>query len=256
MGNTNSVPQGVFGPGICWVTRTDIASQTPYNIGFINEFSTDLSFDTKELYGQNQYALLSARGTAKSTGKMKAATVSGNALSTVLLGQAWTESTQYDATTVQEGVPGAGPYTVTPAVPSAGVWNSDLGLTYVTTGEPLTYVTAAPAAGQYQVAAGVYTFAAADEGKQINFSFSYSYAEASGQSIVIQNVPIGQTPTFQVDYKNTLYGATYYLRVFQAIGSKAAFANKITDYMMPEYDFSFFANPAQYIALLSLATQA
>lgn len=255
--NTNIVPQGVFGPGITWVTRTDLATQTPTNIGFINEFSTDISFETKELFGQNQFALLSARGTAKSTGKMKAATVSGNALNTVLIGGTWTAGTQYDAASSPATAIPATPFTITPTVPSAGTWNSDLGVTNAATGAAFKLVTGTPTAGQYAVAAGVYTFSSADNvsGISVIITFAYTYTTAPGQSMTIANQPIGTTPTFQVDYKSTLYGATYYLRLFQAIGGKAAFTHKVTDYMMPEYDFQFFANAAQNVGIISLASQ-
>src|SRR5579863_3571374 len=172
MANTNVVPQGLFGPGILWLTRTDITAATPTNIGYINEFSYDFSFETKQLYGQNQFALLAARGTAKSTGKMKAATLSGQALNSVLIGGTWTAGTQYDATTVVH----AAAASVTPTVPSSGTFNSDLGLTYQATGEPLVLVTSAPSVGQYEVnvSTGVYTLNASESGN-INFSFSYSF---------------------------------------------------------------------------------
>lgn len=258
MANTNVVPQGLFGPGILWLTRTDLANSTPTNIGYINEFSYDFSFDTKQLFGQNQFALLAARGTAKSTGKMKAATLSGQALNSVLLGGTWTAGTQYDATSdVNVAIPGT-PFQITPTVPSSGTWNSDLGVTNAATGEPLTLVASGPIAGQYSVAAGVYTFSTADHtsGIAVTISYSYSFTGASGQSQTIANQLIGTTPTFQLDYKTTLYGATYYLRLFQAIGGKWAMGHKITDFAMPEYDFEFFANAAQNIGLISLATQA
>ena len=257
--STNVVPQGLFGPGICWVTRTDLANQTPTNIGFINEFSTDLSFDTKQLFGQNQYALLAARGTAKSTGKMKAAVMSGQALNAVLLGGTWTAGTQYDATTSPSTAVLATPFQITPTVPSSGTFNQDLGVINAATSEPLTLVASAPAAGQYSVAAGVYTFSSADHtsGISVLISFAYTFTTgATGQNQVIANNPIGSTPTFQIDYKTTLYGATYYLRLYQAIGSKWSMGHKITDFAMPEYDFEFFANAAQQIGIISLATQA
>ena len=60
----------------------------------------------------------------------------------------------------------------------------------------------------------------------------------------------------ELDYKTILYGATYYLRLYQAIASKWTMNHKITDFAMPEYDFEFFANAAQNIGLISLATQA
>jgi hypothetical protein len=258
MPNTNVVPQGLFGPGILWLTRTDIANATPVNIGYINEFSTDFSFDTKQLFGQNQFALLSARGTAKSTGKMKAATLSGQALNAVLIGGTWTAGTQYDATTATNQAIPATPFQITPTVPGSGTWNSDLGVTNSATGEPLTLVASSPTAGEYSVAAGVYTFSSADHvsGINVNISFAYTFTAGTGMSQTIANQLIGTTPTFQLDYKTTLYGATYYLRLFQAIGGKFSLQHKLSDFAMPEYDFEFFSNAAGNIGIISLATQA
>lgn len=259
MSNTNTVPQALFGPGILWITRTDVTPSTPVNIGFINEFSLDISFETKQLFGQNQYALLAARGTAKSTGKMKPATLSGQALNTVLLGGTWVTGTQYDAAASPSTAIPTTPFHITPTVPNTGTWNSDLGVVNAATSVPMTLVASGPTAGQYSVAAGVYTFSSADQvsGISVIMNFSYTYtAGALGQNQVIVNNPIGTTPTFQLDYKSNLYGATYYLRLFQAIGGKAAFNHKITDFVMPEYDFDFFANPAQQVGIISLASQA
>src|ERR1700693_4232189 len=120
MANTNSVPQGLFGPGILYLTRTDIANATPTNVGYVNEFSTDFSFATKELYGQNQFPLLVARGTAKCTGKIKAATLSGQALNSLLIGGTWTAGTQYDLTSTPATPIPVTPFQITPTVPSSG----------------------------------------------------------------------------------------------------------------------------------------
>ena len=258
MANTNVVPQGLFGPGILWLTRTDIANGTPYNVGFVNEFSFDFSFETKQLYGQNQFALLAARGTAKTTGKIKAATLSGNALNSLLIGGTWTAGTQYDAASSPSTAIPATPFTITPTVPSTGTFYKDLGVVNAATLEPFTQVASAPIAGQYSHTAGVYTFASADNVSNISviISFAYSYTTAAGQSQIVQNSLIGTTPTFALDYKSVLYGATYYMSIFQCIGGKASMGFKLTDFMMPEYDFEFFANAAQQIALISVATQA
>ena len=258
MTSANSVPQGLFGPGILWLTRTDVAGATPTNIGYISEFSTDLTFETKSLYGQKQFALLSARGTAKATGKMKAATLSGQALNATLLGGTWTSGTQYDATTTPATPIPTTPFQITPTVPSSGTWDIDLGVINAATGEPLALTTGTPTAGEYAVAAGVYTFSSADNvsGISVAISFAYSFTTAPGQSQIILNQDIGNTPTFQIDYKTTLYGATYYLRLYQAIASKWSMGHKITDFASPEYDFEFFANAAQQIGIISLATKA
>lgn len=259
MANTNVVPQGLFGPGILWMTRTDLALQTPTNVGYVNEFSTDITFETKELFGQNQFPLLAARGTAKCTGKIKAATESGQALNTLLLGGTWTAGTQYDATTTASTAIPTTPFQITPTVPSSGTYNSDLGVVNASTLEPLTLVSGTPSAGQYSHVAGVYTFSSADNVSGISVLISYSYtftSGATGQNQTIANNAIGTTPTFQLDYKTTLYGATYYIRLFNCIGSKWVMNHKITDFAMPEYDFQFFSNASQQIGIISLATQA
>ena len=265
MANTNVTPQGVFGPGILWATRTDIANGTPYNIGFCNEFSTNLAFDTKPLFGQNQFPLLVARSTAKATGKIKAATLSGQALNAVLLGGTWTAGTQYDAFTSPSTAVPVTPFHITPTVPNTGTWSSDLGVVVSAVGtssfqigQPFTQVASAPATGQYSVAAGVYTFASADNvsGVSVQISSSYSYTTgATGMSQIIANTLIGTTPTFQLDYKSILYGSTYYLRIYNAIASKWDMNHKLSDWAMPEYDFEFFANAAQNIAMISVASQ-
>lgn len=53
-----------------------------------------------------------------------------------------------------------------------GPWSQDGGVTYAT-GGALTLVTGAPATGQYNAAAGVYTFAAGDAGKAVLVTYSY-----------------------------------------------------------------------------------
>lgn len=261
MSNTNIVPQGVFGPGILILTRTDVPNATPINAGFVQEFSTDIKFDLKELYGQNQFPLLVARGTGKCSGKIKAAVVSAQVLNTVLFGTGGTltPTEQYDfSITAATAVP-VTPFQITPTVPSSGTFDKDLGVINAATGEPLTLVASAPAAGQYSVTGGVYLFSSADNvsGVSVIITFAYHFATgAVGQVLTIANQPIGNTPTFQIDYKSTLYGATYYVRLFQCVGGSWAMGHKLTDFASPEFDFSFFANAAQQLGFISLATAA
>lgn len=261
MANTNIVPQGIFGPGILYLTRTDIANSTPINAGFVQEFSTDIKFDLKELFGQNQLPLLVARGTGKCSGKIKAAVQSGQILNTLLFGSGGviTPTKQYDFTTTAATPIPTTPFQITPAIPSSGTWDKDLGVINFATGEPMTLVASGPTAGQYSVAAGVYLFSTADNiaGVSVVITCAYFFtAAATGQVLTINNQPIGTTPTFQIDYKSTLYGATYYARLFNCVGGGWAMAHKLTDFASPEYDFSFFANASQQLGFISLATAA
>jgi hypothetical protein len=69
-------------------------------------------------------------------------------------------------------VPAApGPYVVTAAAPF-GPWASDSGVTYAN-GTLLTAVASSPAVGQYAVAGGIYTFAAADARASVLLSYGF-----------------------------------------------------------------------------------
>lgn len=241
-----STPAAIFGPGIVMVTRTDIANGTPLNAGFANEFSLDFSATQKDLYGQNQFPLVSARGTIKATGKLKNAVLSGLVMNSIFWGQSLVTGGFDWNLQEAHSVPATGPYTV--SVTNAATFDVDLGVTYVTTGLPFQKVASAPTVGQYSVAAGVYTFAAADEGVAVLITYTNTDTGSgvAKQSITVTNQPLGTTPTFQLDYYTSLNqpGAEpFAVRLFTAVGSKLAMAFKLEDFMMPEYDFGFYAAP-------------
>lgn len=299
----NAVPQAVFGPGSLYVKRIDLDDQTPYNIGYAQEFSYDEAGETKELYGQKQYPLVIARGTLKATGKIKAATLSGLALSAVFGGGSFSDgqllmaqsephtipagTTHASSTDTPSGLTitfssttgvangmsvsgtniAAGTFvasfvantsvTLTQAVtgdvpmgttitfgPAVAVthiadFDQDLGVLYADTNIPLMYVTGSPAAGQYAVTDGEYSFNSADATEDM--LITYSYSATGGQTFLVTNQNIGTTPAFQIDYVSELYGDSYYVRMFAAVSNKLTRSHKLTDFVMPEIDFGFFA---------------
>jgi hypothetical protein len=72
---------------------------------------------------------------------------------------------------------------------------------------------------------------------------------------VVTNQAIGTNPTFQLDYSTTLQGNAYYARFYACIAEKLTRAHKLTDFMMPEIDFGFFANGAGNVYKASYADQ-
>lgn len=78
----------------------------------------------------------------------------------------------YSVQNEAQTIPSGSPYTLTAEAPD-GTWMQDDGVTYATTGVAILPVAANPTIGQYSVAAGVYTFAAADAGKAVLISYSY-----------------------------------------------------------------------------------
>jgi hypothetical protein len=69
-------------------------------------------------------------------------------------------------------VPASSVYSVAVNAPN-GNWAVDQGVTYASSGTALTPVASAPAQGQYSVAAGLYTFNAADASQAVLISYSY-----------------------------------------------------------------------------------
>jgi hypothetical protein len=237
-----------FGPGIAIVTRTDISPSTPINIGYAQSLALSWKGSTKDLFGQDQFPILSARSTIKTSGKLVAATDSGIAMNTMFFGQTFTTG----------GIIWNIGETPTITSHSATVANSatfdvDLGVTYVATSLPLTKVASPTAAGQYSEAAGVYTFFTSDSGATTgNIAITYSSTVTTpGQNIIIANKLIGFTPTFQLDYYtnvNQPAAKPVIYRIYSCISDSLADDFKLEDFALPTFDFSFFQNAAGNIA--------
>lgn len=241
-----STPLAAFGPGILIVTRTDIANAPAVNVGFAQEFSIDTTATNKELYGQNKFPLVVAQGTIKASGKFKAAVLSGIAWNNTMFGSSFASGGISWDIDEPQAVPGT-PYTIT--VTDATTFDFDLGVRYASTLLPFQRVApGAEAAGKYSVTIigankGKYVFAAADT--LLNVLITYSKTSAAGQTLQVINTQIGNTPTFQLDYYTNLNQPTskpFIVRAFAAVGTKLSLASKLEDYIMPEIDFSLFAD--------------
>lgn len=242
--------QYVFGAGILWATPlvdaygNAIVNGTPVQLAVSQEVSMDESFETKKLYGQNQFPVDVGRGKANVTVKAKAAQVNALTVNSIIFGQtlvAGLDSYKYDV--VGSLIPTT-PFQITPTVPNSGTWAGDCGVRNAN-GNPMTKVASAPATGQYSVAAGIYTFAAADTGLLVFISFRYTSATpASAKKMTIQNVPMGAAPIVQLDVFFQKNGKDFATRYPQAIANKMSWQSKLDDYMVPEMDFDVFADAA------------
>lgn len=241
-----STPLAAFGPGILIATRTDIANAPAINIGYAQSLSLDTAATNKELYGQKKFPLVVAQGTIKVSGKITAAVLSGLAWNNVFYGQSFTSGGYQWNIDEAQSVP-ATPFTVT--VTNAATFDADLGVKYAVGGLPLQRVTAgAEALGKYSVTIigankGKYVFAAAET--LANVLITYSSTVATGQSMIVLNQQIGNTPTFQLDYFTNLNQPTskpFAIRIFACVGTKISLATKLEDFVMPEFEFGAFAD--------------
>lgn len=247
-----ATPIAVFGPGILIATRTDITPGVAINVGDVQEFSIEAAGTTKQLYGQYQVPLVAARGTIKLTGKFKAALVSGIAMNNLFWGGSLSSTANVLGWNIDSTFTISTASTAALQVGSSLTFDADLGVKYSTSGLPLQRVsTGNEAVGKYSITAaspGLYNFAAGDEGA--NIKITYTNTGATGQSLLMTNQLIGTTPTFQLDYYTSLNqpaAKPFIIRLFEAVAEKETMAFKLEDYMIPEWDFSLYANAAGQI---------
>lgn len=244
-----------FGPGSLYLTRTDVANSTPINVGYAQEFSLDEAATVKDLFGQNKYALVAAVAEIKLTGKIKAAMISGIAHNNAFRGGTFVTG-QVQSVLAESGTVPTTPYQIT--VAGGGTFEADLGVVRQSDLSPYTKVAfgGTPTTGQYtvNVATGVYLFAAADTTNTVYISYTKTVA-GSGQKITLANQAIGVNPTFQIDYSTSLVVAgtarPCFIRVFSCIATKLNQNFKLTDFMMPEIDFTAYQNSAGNLYLMS-----
>lgn len=238
-----------FGSGVLWGTPlTDangasIANPTPIQLGVMQDMSLDISFDTKMLYGQNQFPVAVGRGKGKMAGKAKLAQLNGAMMNSLVFGQTVTSGILSDVYDVTGSVIPSTPFTITPTVPSSGTWSADLGVKNAN-GVPMTRVASSPATGQYSVSAGVYTFAAADTGLTVFISFQYTASSTSAKKSTVLNLPMGYAPTFRADIFVPYAGKSLIFTIPQCLSSKFGLVTKQDDFLIPELDFEGFADSA------------
>jgi hypothetical protein len=250
--------QNVFGSGVLIGTPlTDytgavIANPTPVQFGVAQEIGLDVSFDTKMLYGQNQFPVAVGRGKGKITGKVKAAQVNGALFNSIMFGQGLTSGIIADVyDVVGAAIPGT-PYQITPTVPSSGTWTFDLGVRD-SNGVPMTRVASGPATGQYSVAAGVYTFAAADTTKVVYINFQYTATSTTAKKSTLVNPLMGYAPSFRADLYLPYNGKTLIVTANNCVANKLSLATKLDDFVIPEYNFDAFADAAGNVLTYALS---
>ena len=243
------MPIYTFGAGTLWGVNS-AANSTPVKFGTLQEVSVEIQATNKELFGQYQFPVAVGRGTSKIQGKAKFGQIQGSLFSSLYFGT--TPST--GQTTTANGEAGtipspSGPYTIT--VANSANFLTDLGVINAATGLPLTKVASGPTTGQYSVSAGVYTFAAADAGKAVLISYTYSVS-ATGQTIAITNALMGTAPTFKLVAEQNWNGGKAVLTLNSCISNKLSLPSKLEDFMVPEFDFSAFADASNNVGSISL----
>lgn len=231
----------VFGSGTLWGVPTS-ANPTPAKLAALQSVSLDIAFSVKELFGQHNFPLTVARGTGKIGLKASSAAFQARAFNDLFFNGTMQSGRLMTALDESGTIPSpSGPYTIT--VSNSAQFVSDLGVIDTATGSLLQRVASAPATGQYSVASGVYTFAAADAGKPVKISYQYNIA-GSGQTIIIAQNLIGAAPKFKAVLSTKYDGQQIDLQLNACVATKLSFATKQEDFAIPDFEFSAFADDA------------
>lgn len=243
--------QLIFGAGDFFaVPSTDyagngISNPTPIRLGVIQSMTLEVSGDMKELHGQYSFAVDSARGKGKVGGKVEFSQVSGRAINSIMFGQTETTGTLQAvyADTTGQVVP-ASPYQITVAPPGSGTFVEDLGVVDIDS-VAYTRVGSTPAARQYSVnpSTGVYTFNSAQAAATVYISYRFSATALRARSLVVNNVAMGQAPTFKAIANVSYKGKSALVILPNVMSTKLALlGTKLDDYSQQSIEYSVFTN--------------
>lgn len=226
------------------------ANPTPMQFGTLQGVELDISFTNKELYGQKQLPVYSARGQGKVTGKATLASIFGKFFSDLFFGVTPTTGQTLVAVDEAGTVPAATPWNIT--VANSSKFSADLGVRYANGGAPLTAVPSAPTQGEYSVAAGVYTFSTADANTPV--LITYEYTSTTGLATLVTNQALGYAPVFQIVLAQSLADQGGVVRqsnvkLFACTGTKLTRSTKTENFTIPDFEFQGFADASGNIAL-------
>lgn len=182
----------IFGAGRFFGIN-NVSNPTPARFGVMQDQTITFKRSAKSLFGENQLAADVCGAELEVTGKVTMGTNNARILSDLIFGNAGTTGQVLEADKESGTVPGSSTYTVT--VANSANWTTDLGVRNVTSGKPMTRVASGPTTGQYSVAAGVYTFAAADANVPVQISYLWS-SSASGETVALTNQAMGKVGNF------------------------------------------------------------
>lgn len=243
--------QFAFGSGTVIGKRTDIANAAPSFLGVVQDIEIDFDRTLKELIGQYQMPVAIGVAGMKITGKAKFARIQTPTMNNLFFGGTQATGKLELAAGEAGTVPGS-PYAIT--VANSATFSEDYGVFNAATGVQLTPVASGPTTGQYTVAAGVYTFAAADTTIGVLIYYSYTVA-GSGLKVVMANQLMGVAPSFSLVCKQSFaqFGTNknIILRLNACISSKLSLPFKNQDFMVHDLDFQAFADAANNWGTLS-----
>jgi hypothetical protein len=184
-----------FGAGRVFMTA-NLANPTPARALVPQSQSVDFKRKVESLFGERQLAVAVGSGQMEVTGKVEYSASQARIISDILFGVSGASGSYAEADKESGTVAATTPFIIT--VSNSATWLFDLGVFNAVSGAIYARVASGSevVGKSYSVAAGVYTFAAGDEG--VNMLISYAYTvTASGEQVTLSNELQGQTGAFQ-----------------------------------------------------------
>lgn len=207
----------------------------------------DFKSDLKKLFGQNQFAVATARGKVNVDIKGKLAVFDPNMLNQLMFAQPATTGYNLIVDGEQKTVSAAAAtVTNTPIV-------EDWGVQYRNTGQQLIKVPSAPAVGQYSgpnLTTGVYTFAAGDNTNVV--AISYTYAVNTGVTITMNNQLMGYAPELAMLLYNKFRNKYLAVELNDVTLGTISIPTKLEDFWIADFDGSANADASNTLGKLMM----
>jgi hypothetical protein len=218
------------------------ANPSPQNVGILQDAQIDFAGDIKELFGQSQMPVSTARGKLKVTGKAKLALLDPGMLNQIYFGQA--QSTGVNRFVYNESHVFGSVISTVP-VTNLATFNTDYGVIGGTTGRQFIKVlpAATPLPGQYKNTGGTYTFAAAET--ELSVLISYTWTDVTtGTTITLNNQLMGYAPYCQMILYNGFRNELFAIEMFSCVLGKISLPTKQEDYWIMDIDWTCNVNAA------------
>ncbi len=238
-----------FGSGVLYGVSLTNTPATPVRFGALQDVSIDISFTTKQLFGQSQFPLAIGRGTGKITGKANHGQFNAQAFNDLFFGYSNPATGSVQTAVGEAQTVTANAVTVT----NGANFALDLGVVRASDNAIYTRVSATPVGLQYTVntSTGVYGFNSSQNNVPVAVSYQYNSA-VSGKKITISNQLLGNAPTFMAVLTETFQGKPLTMVLNSCMSSKLALATKLEDFTLPSFDFEAFADAAGNLGTFSL----
>lgn len=225
-----------FGSGVLYgkpSAGNQPTNPSAFKFNVLQECDVTFKGDLKKLYGQNQFAVATARGKLDCTIKGKLAVYDIAMLNQLYFAQTQTQGYNLQVDSESQTV------TTAAATVSNVPIVEDWGVTYKSTGQALVHVAGAPGVGQYSgpnLSTGVYTFNAGDNTNVV--AISYNYFVNSGATISIINQLMGYAPELSMLLFNKFRSKYLAIELNDVTLGTISAPTKLEDFWISDFDGS------------------